>query len=389
MRTQLHGIYISLMVHGMAAIFLYGVSQGIATTTKTVVLDFSLDSGGRMGEEGLAAGGGSRGDEAQPQEEAPSSNDIPGDRKIAPPNSPGNTALSGVSDPQPLVAEEQPPVLEAMTPATETIPPVDEEPVAAVEVPPVLTVPPPEPEETPPVAQKPSPAQRIFKERKLIAVNKTISPKIVRPKPVPRKNTLEPVPEKKTETDPPVQTAQKTPPPTLVDSQREKKPASPSPEPKPAASFDSLSTVPDAGAVATADGSAESTNSGKGLPEAYPEHNGSSSQGGLADRGAGNGESLRGDGGSAYLKSHFNFIRGHLKEHLCYPSIARKRGWSGEVMVAFTIYPDGRADNIAIQKSCGISLLDKSAIKTVHNACPFPFPPMAARIVIPIVYQLN
>jgi protein TonB len=58
-------------------------------------------------------------------------------------------------------------------------------------------------------------------------------------------------------------------------------------------------------------------------------------------------------------------------------------------MVAFTIYPDGRADNIAIQKSCGISLLDKSAMKTVHNACPFPLPPMAARIVIPIVYQLN
>ena len=56
MRTQLHGIYISLIVHGMAAIFLYGVSQGITPTTKTVVLDFSLDSGGRMGEEGSATG---------------------------------------------------------------------------------------------------------------------------------------------------------------------------------------------------------------------------------------------------------------------------------------------------------------------------------------------
>ena len=58
-------------------------------------------------------------------------------------------------------------------------------------------------------------------------------------------------------------------------------------------------------------------------------------------------------------------------------------------MVSFTIYPDGRADNIEIQKSCGISLLDKSALKTVYNACPFPNPPMAARIVIPIVYQLH
>lgn len=389
MRTQLHGIYISLIVHGMAAIFLYGVSQGITPTTKTVVLDFSLDSGGRMGEEGSATGDGTGGDGGQPQDEASPPKDSPGDRKIGPPMNPGKTPLTSVSGPPPLVAEERPPVLEAMTPTAETLPRVDEKSVAVVEVPPVLTAPPPVRAETPPTDKRPSPTRRILKDSKLIAVNKTISPKIVRPKPVPRKNTLEPVLENKTETDPPVQTVQKTPPPTLVDSRREKKPTSPSPKPKPAASFDSLSTFPDAGAIATADRSAESTNSGKGLPEAYPEQNGSGSRGGLADRGAGNGDSLRGNGGSAYLKSHFNFIRGHLREHLCYPSIARKRGWSGEVMVAFTIYPDGRADNIEIQKSCGISLLDKSALKTVHNACPFPLPPMAARIVIPIVYQLN
>ena len=383
MRTQLLGIYISLMVHGMAVILLYGVSQGMTPTVRTVALDFSLDSGGRMGMDGSGMGGKSGGHETLPKDEASHPTDSPGGRTIEGPENPEHTRLSGVAEPPSLVSEEGPIVLEETTPAAEaSIPAVEEPPPISAELP-------PKPEKTPPVAQKPPPAHRIVQDSKLIAVNKTISPKIVRPKPVPRKNTLEPIPEKKTKPDPPVQAAKMTSPPTLVDSRREKKPTSPSPEPKPTASFDSLITVPDAGTIATADRSAASTNSGKGLSEASSEQNGSGSRGGLADRGAGNGESLRGDGGSAYLKSHFNFIRGHLREHLCYPSIARKRGWSGEVMVAFTIYPDGRADDVAIQKSCGISLLDKSAMKTVHNACPFPLPPMAARIVIPIVYQLN
>ena len=390
MKTQLLGIYFSLMVHGTAVILLFAVSQGMTPTVKTVALDFSLDSGGRMGEDGSGRGGGPGGQEALPEDEASHPTDSRGGRTIEGPVNPENTRLSGVAEPPPLVSEEVPIVLEETAPAAEAFFKEYEASIPAVEEPPPISAePPPEPEETPPVAQKPSPSHRILKDSKLIAVNKTISPKIVRPKPVPRKNMLEPVPEKKAKPDPPIPAAQKKPPPTQVDSRYEKKPTSPSPEPKPAARFDSRSTVPDAGAIATADRSTESTNSGKGLSEAYSEQNSSGSRSGLADRGAKNGETLRGDGASAYLKSHFNFIRGHLREHLCYPSIARKRGWSGEVMVAFTIYPDGRADNIEIQKSCGISLLDKSALKTVHNACPFPLPPMAARIVIPIVYQLN
>lgn len=362
MKAQLLGIHISLMVHAMAIMLVYAASQGMTPAVRTVALDFSLDAGGQVGEKGSAAGGGSGGDEAQLREKAPPPKDSAANRKIVPAIDPEDTRLSGVAEPPPLVSEERPPL---------------------------LAEPPPVPKETPPVAQKPPPAHRMVKDGKRIAVNKTISPKIVRTKPVSWKNRLEPIPEKKTDTDPPVQAARVTPAPVQVNSPPEKKPKPVLPMPTPTAGSDSLSTVPDAVAVATADRFAASTDSGKGLSAARPEQDGSDSRGGLAGRGAENGESLSGDGGSAYLKSHFNFIRGHLREHLCYPSIARKRGWSGEVMVAFTIYPDGRADDVAIQKSCGISLLDKSAVKTVHNACPFPLPPMAARIVIPIVYQLN
>ena len=377
MRPQLLGIYISLMVHGMAVIFLFVVSRGMTPAVHTVALDFSLDSGGRMGMEGTGKRGGPGGDEALPQAEAPMN--------------PENTRLFGISEPPPLVSEERPLFLAEATLAAEALPKAYEAPVPVVEAPPpFLAEPPPVPEETPPVAKKPPQARRVFRDNTPKTVHKTVSPKVVRPKPVPRKKTVEAILDEKAKPDPPVQAAKMTSPPTLVDSRHKKRPTPPSPEPKPAASSDSLNTFPAAGPIATADRSAESRmNSARGLSEASSEPNGSGSRGGPADRGAGNGESLRGDGGSAYLKAHFSFIQGHLREHLCYPNLARKRGWSGKVLVSFTIHPDGRADNIAIQKSCGISLLDKSAMKTVHNACPFPFPPMAARIVIPIVYQLN
>ncbi len=391
MRTQLHGIYISLMVHGMAAILLFGVSQGITPTVKTVVLDFSLDSGGRMGEKGSATGVGSGGDEAQPQQEIPPPKDSPGERKIESPINPGNTPLSSVSDPSSLVTEEQPPVLKAMPPAAETLPPVDEEPVAVVKAPPpVLTAPPAVRAETPPTDKRSPPARRRVPDDTPKAARKTPSPEPVQPKPVPRKKTVEPVPEKKAKPDPPIPAAQKTPPPTQVNSQPEKKLNSLLSMPKQAAGPESPDPFPGAGSVAAANPSAETVvNSARALSEGSSGHAGSGLLDGAAEKGSGNGETLRADEGSDYLGTHFNFIRGHLREHLCYPSIARKRGWSGEVMVSFTIYPDGRADDIAIRKSCGISLLDKSALKTVSNACPFPNPPMAARIVIPIVYQLN
>ena len=111
----------------------------------------------------------------------------------------------------------------------------------------------------------------------------------------------------------------------------------------------------------------------------------------LARRGGGERYAgMAGDGaGSAYLSAQFGYIRDRLKENLCYPAIARQRGWSGMVMVAFTIHPDGLVDNLEIKQSCGFALLDKSALKTVRNACPFPKPPMEARIIIPVHYQLN
>lgn len=363
MRAQYLGIYFSLMVHGMAAVLLFGISQRLSPAVKTVVLDFSLDSGGRMGEGGAGKGDLLWGDEARPQENTPAPKVLPGGRTIESTMDQESPLLSSVSEPPPLIAVKQSPILAE----------------------------PPSLPETRPVDENPSPVHQVSRDEIPEILQRTLLPKHVRPKSLLRKKTVQPVPEQKTKLETPVQTAKKTPAFAGVDSRPEKKQKSSSqPIQKPVENSHSPVIVPGAGPDTGPDRFTESrTNSGKELPGGLSEIPGSGSQVGPIDKSAVSGDTLRGDGGSAYLKSNLNFIRGRLREHLCYPSIARKRGWSGEVLVSFTIYPDGSVDNIEIHKSCGISLLDKSALKTVQNACPFPNLPMAARIVIPIVYQLN
>ncbi len=130
----------------------------------------------------------------------------------------------------------------------------------------------------------------------------------------------------------------------------------------------------------------------RGDPPAGPETNNAniSGEGGLSG-GAGEteAENTVNKGGDSYLNAHLGFIRRRLRQSLRYPGIARQSGWSGNVLIAFTIHTDGLAHQIEIKKSCGIPLLDKSALATVRHACPFPKPPMAVRIIIPILYHLN
>jgi protein TonB len=93
--------------------------------------------------------------------------------------------------------------------------------------------------------------------------------------------------------------------------------------------------------------------------------------------------------GNAYLEANFDSIRNRLRESLVYPKIARKLGLSGEVIVSFLVLPNGTVQDVRIKKSCGIAVLDGSAMQTIENACPFPGPPAVARIVIPIIFQLK
>lgn len=101
-----------------------------------------------------------------------------------------------------------------------------------------------------------------------------------------------------------------------------------------------------------------------------------------------------GDSGSAesakqrYLREHFSYIRELVAKRIVYPAIARKMGWGGKAVVAFTVMEDGTADSIRLVQSSGVPILDRSALETVRRAAPFPRPPVRAEIVIPVLFKL-
>lgn len=92
---------------------------------------------------------------------------------------------------------------------------------------------------------------------------------------------------------------------------------------------------------------------------------------------------------NGYIKRHFLYIRDMIMQNLSYPMIARKMGWSGRVVVAFTILENGCVEDIKIVKTSGVDCLDKNAIETIKKTAPFPMPPVKAQLIIPIEYRLS
>jgi protein TonB len=90
-----------------------------------------------------------------------------------------------------------------------------------------------------------------------------------------------------------------------------------------------------------------------------------------------------------WKQEHFNFIKEAIRRNMTYPVLARKIGWQGRVLVSFIICQDGRVENLRIEKSSGIGLLDKNALDTIKRSAPFPNPPVRATIVLPIDYTLG
>lgn len=90
-----------------------------------------------------------------------------------------------------------------------------------------------------------------------------------------------------------------------------------------------------------------------------------------------------------YLNEHFTYIRDLIIKRLSYPRIARRMGWSGRVVVAFVVVEDGSVRSLHVRESSGYPVLDNSAMETVKSAAPFPRPPVAAEIVMPVQFLLQ
>lgn len=73
-----------------------------------------------------------------------------------------------------------------------------------------------------------------------------------------------------------------------------------------------------------------------------------------------------------------------------YPSIARKRGLEGEVIVEFIIYENGKVGEIQVTKPCPYEPLNIAAVNAIKKAQnEFPGLSSPTKIEIPIVYKLD
>ncbi|MBU2646213.1 energy transducer TonB [bacterium] len=90
-----------------------------------------------------------------------------------------------------------------------------------------------------------------------------------------------------------------------------------------------------------------------------------------------------------YLQQHFKTIHEIVRKRIQYPKVARRMGWTGKVLVSFLVDKNGDVSDIEIVKSSGYPLLDKSAVSAIRRIACFPKPPMTAKIIIPINFELK
>lgn len=83
-------------------------------------------------------------------------------------------------------------------------------------------------------------------------------------------------------------------------------------------------------------------------------------------------------------------IRLELGRHFSYPMLARKRGWQGEVLLAFQLAADGRIHDARIARSSGHGVLDRAALKALDKVTPLEHhAPASLTLQIPVIYRLE
>ena len=91
-----------------------------------------------------------------------------------------------------------------------------------------------------------------------------------------------------------------------------------------------------------------------------------------------------------YLREKLSVISSIVQKHIAYPPLAKRMGWMGRVIVCFTLYPDGRFEELRVEKSSGYELLDKNALDTIKRVAHlFPTPPVEVVVKLPINYELK
>jgi periplasmic protein TonB len=82
-------------------------------------------------------------------------------------------------------------------------------------------------------------------------------------------------------------------------------------------------------------------------------------------------------------------IRQAIERHVIYPTIGRRLGWAGKVVLTFVIRADGSVQDVRVRESSGHRALDESATQAVHRAAPLPHANESVQIVMPIEFALR
>ncbi len=159
----------------------------------------------------------------------------------------------------------------------------------------------------------------------------------------------------------------------------------------------SPTTAPAATTVSAAAAPSSSTaiSTGKSGNEATTGGSGSAHGGGSGGSGSGRGQANAGNGAGnssdqlrkRYLAEQFEYIKNLIEKNIKYPARALRMGWSGKVVVSFTILENGRVSNMKIINSSGHDLLDENILETIKTVEPFPKPPVSASLKIPFNYR--
>lgn len=83
-------------------------------------------------------------------------------------------------------------------------------------------------------------------------------------------------------------------------------------------------------------------------------------------------------------------LRQALDEQFRYPPLARKHGWQGEVLLAFTLDTRGTIIDAHIARSSGYTLLDRAALASLQQVGAITSRlPLARQLELPVIYRLQ
>ena len=188
----------------------------------------------------------------------------------------------------------------------------------------------------------------------------------------------------KTATRPKRNTITKTFPETVPVSPEKKYPHTSKPSPGQTAETESTSSQVKEKTVPNDTG--KNTGNGTGENSGTPDGTGSGTGGG---NGNGNGNGTGKNTVQNYISHHYGYIVRHIRQHLVYPEKARRMGITGTAICEFIIMKDGNIKELHLKETSGYASLDEAARQAIKHASPFPKPPVAARIIVPVTFSLK